>query len=147
MLFLFRSAPEVEKRIHSKLFRKFWRSRGTKEPAYITVKQKKSQLCLTSKQGSIRPTIVPLLDSWYTKSQPRVSLTIHSNLVFRYKQIATHWFALNEFALQCMTSQLLRITQERQASRYQVMHMQTSMQMNTLLYINEKYTRYNTFNA
>ena len=37
MLFLFRSAPEVEKRIHSKLFRKFWRSRGTKEPAYITV--------------------------------------------------------------------------------------------------------------
>ena len=38
MLFLFRSAPEVEKRIHSKLFRKFWRSRGTKEPAYITVK-------------------------------------------------------------------------------------------------------------
>ena len=37
MLFLFRSAPEVEKRIHSKLFRKFWRSRGTKEPAYTTV--------------------------------------------------------------------------------------------------------------
>ena len=37
MLFLFRSAPEVEKRIQSKLFRKFWRSRGTKEPAYITV--------------------------------------------------------------------------------------------------------------
>ena len=37
MLFLFRSAPVVEKRIHSKLFRKFWRSRGTKEPAYITV--------------------------------------------------------------------------------------------------------------
>ena len=37
MLFLFRSALEVEKRIHSKLFRKFWRSRGTKEPAYITV--------------------------------------------------------------------------------------------------------------
>ena len=37
MLFLFRSAPEVEKRMHSKLFRKFWRSRGTKEPAYITV--------------------------------------------------------------------------------------------------------------
>ena len=37
MLFFFRSAPEVEKRIHSKLFRKFWRSRGTKEPAYITV--------------------------------------------------------------------------------------------------------------
>ena len=37
MLFLFRSAPEVEKRIHSKLFRNFWRSRGTKEPAYITV--------------------------------------------------------------------------------------------------------------
>ena len=37
MLFLFRSAPEVEKRIHSKLFRKFWRSRGTKEPAYINV--------------------------------------------------------------------------------------------------------------
>ena len=37
MLFLFRSAPEVEKRIHSKFFRKFWRSRGTKEPAYITV--------------------------------------------------------------------------------------------------------------
>ena len=37
MLFLFRSAPEVEKRIHSKLFRKFWRNRGTKEPAYITV--------------------------------------------------------------------------------------------------------------
>ena len=31
MLFFFRSAPEVEKRIHSKLFRKFWRSRGTKE--------------------------------------------------------------------------------------------------------------------
>ena len=42
MLFLFRSAPEVEKRIHSKLFRKFWRSRGTKEPAYITV------LCVNS---------------------------------------------------------------------------------------------------
>ena len=38
MLFLFRSAP-VEKRIHSKLFRKFWRSRGTKEPAYITVEE------------------------------------------------------------------------------------------------------------
>ena len=37
MLFLFRSAPEVKKRIHSKHFRKFWRSRGTKEPAYITV--------------------------------------------------------------------------------------------------------------
>ena len=35
MLFLFRSAPEVEKRIHSELFRKFWRSRGTKEPAYM----------------------------------------------------------------------------------------------------------------
>ena len=34
---MFRSAPEIEKRIHSKLFRKFWRSRGTKEPAYITV--------------------------------------------------------------------------------------------------------------
>ena len=34
---MFRSASEVEKRIHSKLFRKFWRSRGTKEPAYITV--------------------------------------------------------------------------------------------------------------
>ena len=39
MLFLFRSAPEVEKRMHSKLFRKFWRSRGTKEPTYITVLQ------------------------------------------------------------------------------------------------------------
>ena len=39
MLFLFRSAPEVEKRIHSKLFRKFWRSRDTKEPAYITVQR------------------------------------------------------------------------------------------------------------
>ena len=37
MLFLFRSAPEVEKRIHSKLFRKFWMSRGIKEPAYITL--------------------------------------------------------------------------------------------------------------
>ena len=83
------------------------------KPRYLSLKQKKSQLCLTSKQGSIRPTIVPLLDSWHTKSQPRVSLTIHSNLVFRDKQIATHWFALNEFALQCMTSQLLRITQER----------------------------------
>jgi len=43
MLFLFRSAPEVEKRIHSKLFRKFWRSRGTKEPAYITVIQATGQ--------------------------------------------------------------------------------------------------------
>ena len=29
--------PKLEKKIHSKLFRKFWRSRGTKEPAYITV--------------------------------------------------------------------------------------------------------------
>ena len=29
--------PKLKKRIHSKLFRKFWRSRGTKEPAYITV--------------------------------------------------------------------------------------------------------------
>ena len=28
MLFLFRSAPEVEKRIHSKLFRKFWEEPG-----------------------------------------------------------------------------------------------------------------------
>ena len=43
MLFLFRSAPEVEKRIHSKLFRKFWRSRGTKEPAYITVHPQRYQ--------------------------------------------------------------------------------------------------------
>ena len=30
--------PKLKKRIHSKLFRKFWRNRGTKEPAYITVK-------------------------------------------------------------------------------------------------------------
>ena len=29
--------PKLKKRIHSKLFRKFWRNRGTKEPAYITV--------------------------------------------------------------------------------------------------------------
>ena len=29
--------PKLKKRIHSKLFCKFWRSRGTKEPAYITV--------------------------------------------------------------------------------------------------------------
>ena len=29
--------PKLKKEIHSKLFRKFWRSRGTKEPAYITV--------------------------------------------------------------------------------------------------------------
>ena len=28
MLFLFRSAPEVKKRIHSKLFRKFWEEPG-----------------------------------------------------------------------------------------------------------------------
>ena len=46
MLFLFRSAPEVEKRIHSNLFRKFWRSPGTKEPAYITVKDKNEKLDL-----------------------------------------------------------------------------------------------------
>ena len=46
MLFLFRSAPEVEKRIHSKLFRKFWRSRGTKEPAYITVHLSIQQIIL-----------------------------------------------------------------------------------------------------
>ena len=30
MLFLFRSAPEVKKRIHSKLFRKFWEEPGYK---------------------------------------------------------------------------------------------------------------------
>ena len=30
MLFLFRSAPEVEKRIHSKFFRKFWEEPGYK---------------------------------------------------------------------------------------------------------------------
>ena len=30
MLFLLRSAPEVEKRIHSKLFRKFWEEPGYK---------------------------------------------------------------------------------------------------------------------
>ena len=47
MLFLFRSAPEVEKRIHSKLFRKFWRSRGTKEPAYITVLRLELELLIT----------------------------------------------------------------------------------------------------
>ena len=46
MLFLFRSAPEVEKRIHSKLFCKFWRNRGTKEPAYITVYQ--ACICVTN---------------------------------------------------------------------------------------------------
>ena len=44
MLFLFRSAPEVEKRIHSKLFRKFWRSRGTEEPAYITVQERERKV-------------------------------------------------------------------------------------------------------
>ena len=30
MLFLFRSAPKVEKRIHSKFFRKFWEEPGYK---------------------------------------------------------------------------------------------------------------------
>ena len=44
MLFLFRSAPEVEKRIHSKLFRKFWRSRGTKKG---------------------RPTLLYIVKSWH----------------------------------------------------------------------------------
>ena len=29
--------PKLKKESTSKLFRKFWRSRGTKEPAYITV--------------------------------------------------------------------------------------------------------------
>ena len=51
MLFLFRSAPEVEKRIHSKFFRKFWRSRGTKEPAYITVEHTVNE-CGRAARGS-----------------------------------------------------------------------------------------------
>ena len=59
MLFLFRSAPEVEKRIHSKLFRKFWRSRGTKEPAYITVKRE----CLILDQGELNKAINPQMQN------------------------------------------------------------------------------------
>ena len=54
MLFLFRSAPEVEKRIHSKLFRKFWRSRGTKEPAYITVMENKNECQMAKVLKNIR---------------------------------------------------------------------------------------------
>ena len=57
MLFLFRSAPEVEKRIHSKLFRKFWRSRGTKEPAYITVTHHLEDDFLEQPAGSTRPSV------------------------------------------------------------------------------------------
>ena len=37
--------PKLKKEIHSKLFRKFWRSRGTKEPAYITVQQEDYDHC------------------------------------------------------------------------------------------------------
>ena len=75
MLFLFRSAPEVEKRIHSKLFRKFWRSRGTKEPAYITVTLSdfclEKPLPLSSVKGAVDPPggkqglkLGPISDSW-----------------------------------------------------------------------------------
>ena len=59
MLFLFRSAPEVEKRIHSKLFRKFWRSRGTKEPAYITVLQNWSGIA-SLEANAVETGIFPL---------------------------------------------------------------------------------------
>ena len=37
--------PKLKKGIHSKIFRKFWRSRGTKEPAYITVFVEQFALC------------------------------------------------------------------------------------------------------
>ena len=68
MLFLFRSAPEVEKRIHSKLFRKFWRSRGTKEPAYITVELENEKKHLST------PTFLSELESenYDLKKGPRV---------------------------------------------------------------------------
>ena len=65
MLFLFRSAPEVEKRIHSKLFRKFWRSRGTKEPAYITVH------CSCSFSGG---TFVSETVDWNAKGSPSLAI-------------------------------------------------------------------------
>ena len=77
MLFLFRSAPEVEKRIHSKLFRKFWRSRGTKEPAYITV------FCsfLGLSQSVPVTSYVKMIDIWmlFTMTVPFLEVVYHTN--------------------------------------------------------------------
>ena len=51
MLFFLRSAPEVEKRIHSKLFRKFW-----EEPGY---KRADLHYCISSFQPHLR--LVPIV--------------------------------------------------------------------------------------
>ena len=68
MLFLFRSAPEVEKRIHSKLFRKFWRSRGTKEPAYITVLKLAVEMLKEDPQTFSRQEAGSAV--WFQQAQP-----------------------------------------------------------------------------
>jgi hypothetical protein len=76
MLFLFRSAPEVEKRIHSKLFRKFWRSRGTKEPAYITVVDIKSERFVKStclQQDLFDMTMVTIM---FDTKPPKVKVSL-----------------------------------------------------------------------
>ena len=65
MLFLFRSAPEVEKRIHSKFFRKFWRSRGTKEPAYITVEHTVNECGRAARGSCLSSACVDILKSFF----------------------------------------------------------------------------------
>ena len=58
MLFLFRSAPEVKKRIHSKLFRKFW-----EEPGYKRANLHYCRFCFCpTHRGSIQT----LADFWAT---------------------------------------------------------------------------------
>ena len=65
MLFLFRSAPEDEKRIHSKFFRKFWRSRGTKEPAYITVEHTVNECGRAARGSCLSSACVDILKSFF----------------------------------------------------------------------------------
>ena len=98
--------PKLKNKIHSKLFRKFWRSRGTKEPAYITV--------FVYLYIYLLSNISRLLLIWWRKRWRRASprkryfLIVHEPLVyieivqFQEKRLlplsnSTQWSQINEY--------------------------------------------------
>ena len=89
MLFLLRSAPEVEKRIHSKLFRKFWEEPGYKGAGlhYCTKKWKNNFMEGKEKEKRYSYSIhALLLCNWENWHCPSILIA-----VYQYQLHPTGW--------------------------------------------------------
>ena len=88
MLFLFRSAPEVEKRIHSKIFCKFWEEPGYKRAdlTYCTalqatkIKRPAKQSVKSNRLVTVSPTMAAV--AWTPRGAPDNCLINYSELSF-----------------------------------------------------------------